>query len=440
MTRFLVLGDHTGTGFGTVTRDLGSAFIARGDDVRFVSFNEQTLGEELPEPLKGRTFELGHPTGWVGFFRTREEVAETLARIGTMFTGEAWKDAWTPEAVIVIGDPASVERSPVIELLPEGLPAFHYVAIEGIELPPRWGRIWQRLQPVAMSQFGALQIEMIYGKPVPFTYHGVDTSAFYPVSPLRPIVVRLKDGILALKTKEDCRKFVATAIAQTRNEKWAADPLRETWLFRADRNVPRKRYPSLFRSIAPVLHERPNARLLFHCGTIDEGGNLENDLSKYVPSIASRMMSTGFHDRYNGVERTMLAAMYNAADIYVSVSAEGFGLTIAEAMACGVPAVGLHFSSVPEVIGNTSGVPGEGSGGYTVPVGMLMENIYSHWWAGVNETEFAKQVLWLVDHPKRRRELGFLAAMHVARAFTWEGCAKGFADLVPAPVVTEVSA
>jgi glycosyltransferase involved in cell wall biosynthesis len=47
-----------------------------------------------------------------------------------------------------------------------------------------------------------------------------------------------------------------------------------------------------------------------------------------------------------------LVELYGAADAMVSPSTyEGFGLTFAEAMACGCPVVGVAASSVPEVVG-----------------------------------------------------------------------------------------
>ncbi len=63
MTRLLFLGDSAGTGFGTVTKDLGTALLALGVDVRFVSLNEQPV--ELEEPFAGRTATLGLPDGWL---------------------------------------------------------------------------------------------------------------------------------------------------------------------------------------------------------------------------------------------------------------------------------------------------------------------------------------------------------------------------------------
>ncbi len=47
-----------------------------------------------------------------------------------------------------------------------------------------------------------------------------------------------------------------------------------------------------------------------------------------------------------------LVELYGAADLMVSPSTfEGFGLTFAEAMACGCPVVGVAVTSIPEVVG-----------------------------------------------------------------------------------------
>ncbi len=48
-----------------------------------------------------------------------------------------------------------------------------------------------------------------------------------------------------------------------------------------------------------------------------------------------------------------LPYIFNAADVYVYPSFyEGFGLTILEAMACGVPVIASNNSSLPEVVGD----------------------------------------------------------------------------------------
>lgn len=419
MTRVLMLGDTAGTGFGTVTRDLAAAMVARGEDVRIVSMNEDAGAQavSLPAALQDRVVILGHDDGWLALgAMTDEGQAQRLAllaRARGVFTG-ATLGGWAPEAVVIVGDVASLKLSPWPAMLPDGLPAFNYVPVEGIDLPPRWKHIWDRIAPVAMSEFGADQIARVMPTRPPVVYHGVDPSAFWPVSEARPIVIREgRNKLVRLRSKAECRQYLG----------W---PLTATIIFRADRHMPRKNYASLFRCAAPVLAKHPEAWLVWHCRTIDHGGDLMDEASKYPDFIAARMGSTGHHDRSGAVDRKVLCAMYNAADVYATTSAEGFGLTIAEALACGIPVVGLDYSSVPEVIGPA---------GVTVPV-VLQDNPYSYFWAAPVQARFTEALEALVVDRAERQRLGSLGPSHVAR-FSWDAAAEQFSAIVagaPVPV------
>ena len=62
-----------------------------------------------------------------------------------------------------------------------------------------------------------------------------------------------------------------------------------------------------------------------------------------------------------GIRRTQsaqeLAELYSASDIVLSLSrAETFGLTVAEGMACGTPAVVYNNTAVPELITSNTGL------------------------------------------------------------------------------------
>ncbi len=426
--RLLFLGDSAGTGFGTVTHDLGSALIALGVDVRFVSLNEQI--EELDEPFKGRTASLGSPDGWLSgnwITAAREalasgaelpadqatEIRATVARIDGMFTGALFDDGWVPEAAIILGDVGSLKVSPVLSLIPEGFPAFHYVPIEGIGIPPAWAQLWKVLKPVAVCEFGADVIQVVTGSRPPVIYHGVDRSVFHPVSIAQPIVMRMGSELKVLRTKADCRKFLG----------WAQD---EIILFRSDRHMPRKCFAAMYRSVAPILAKYENVRLITHCRVTDEGGDLRDEISKYHVSIGSRMNITGIGGR---ADRKLLAAMYNAADIYVSTSAEGFGLTIAEAIACGLPAIGLDYSSVPEVMGPA---------GIAVR-SVLIDNIYSYFWATPIEKLYTEALEKLVTQKAERHVMGAKGPYHVQK-FDWAMSAQQFIDLARSFIRQEVAA
>lgn len=411
MTRILLIGDLAQTGFGTVTADLGRCLLDLGHDLRFLSQNE--LGE-LPEPFKSRTLAVNDDRSSWHVAANRGELHVSDLLTGKLFEG------WAPEAVILTADFYAARGLVFLtDDAPEAfkaVPTFHYVPVEGVGLPPSWNALWQIVHPVAMSEFGAAQIAKLTGTRPPVVYHGVRTEDFWPVSAAKPI--RLGDKVL--RSKADCREYFGY-------------PRDMRLCLRVDTNVPRKRYPSLLRAMSRVMASRPDVALLWHCRSSDEGGDLRDEVSKYAPSLRQRMGSTGFHDRYGTgmLARADLNALYNAADLYVTVSAEGFGLTIAEALACGVPVVGMDYSSVTEVIGPA---------GRVAPVGSLIDNCYGHFWAAVNEPEFARITGDLLDDERERKLLGAKGPFHVAANFQWPRAAQQFADIIDAQLHQEKAA
>jgi glycosyltransferase involved in cell wall biosynthesis len=223
------------------------------------------------------------------------------------------------------------------------------------------------------------------------------------------MVLRTNDagGLKVLRSKDDCKRL------------FGASP-ETTVLLRTDRLMDRKRYGSMLRAVAPVLERHPDVQVWMHCRTVDEGGNLDDIRSHFPPDLAQRMLTTGYRDRGMAVPLDMLNALYNAADVYLSTSAEGFGLTIAEAVACGVPVVAMDYTSVPEVVGPA---------GTLIPPGFLVENIYSYAWANIDEAKYTDAVEFLVTHKMRRREIGRLGPKHAAR-FTWTAAAEKFLSII----------
>lgn len=405
MTRILWLSDLGGTGFGTVTQDLCRALIERGEDVRIFSFRDQAP-PDTPEWAEGRMITLERKGDWLTWDEKLSAGDAMRAAVRGLFTGTAYEDGWAPEAVLILCDPAGIIRAELLDLLPDGLPAFHYVPIEGTGLPPYWRTIWQRIAPVAMSKHGAREIARLIGHEPPVVYHGVDTDTFYPATPSHPIV--WPDDAPPITSRADAKRA------------FGIDP-KTTVILRTDANAQRKAYGALFRSLAPVLAANPDALLLIHSKRIGEGGNLDEMRSHFPPHIAGRMAVPDFHEKYGGLPRHALATLYNAADIYVSNSSEGFGLTIAEAVACGVATVGLDFSAVPEVIGPA---------GVVVKPGRFIENIYAHWWAVADEIAFGIAVNEMIRDKGARWRYAGKGPEHIRRSFSWPEAARQFAELV----------
>jgi glycosyltransferase involved in cell wall biosynthesis len=87
---------------------------------------------------------------------------------------------------------------------------------------------------------------------------------------------------------------------------------------------------------------------------------------------------------------------------------EGFGLAIAEAMACGLPVVASNCSAIPELID-------EGKGGFLCPVGDV--------------DAFAEKINLLADSPILRREMGNYNRAKVEKMFTLERMANEYEKL-----------
>ena len=86
-----------------------------------------------------------------------------------------------------------------------------------------------------------------------------------------------------------------------------------------------------------------NPHLLF----LIAGPSLGRYASRELPD---NLVYAGFHPREK------LPLVYNAFDVYCFLSMSGeetFGLTVLEAMACGVPPIVPNFDGVPSVVGNT---------------------------------------------------------------------------------------
>ena len=118
--------------------------------------------------------------------------------------------------------------------------------------------------------------------------------------------------------------------------------------------------------------------------------------------------------------RKQLPTLYNAFDIYCfpSMAAEEtFGLTLLEAMACGVPPVVPRFDGLPDVVGDA---------GVIVPADEFSEDV-AGFAAYVSPAELSKGITSLLDDDFRH-ELG-QKARDRAVTFTWDDNAKRLIQL-----------
>ena len=101
--------------------------------------------------------------------------------------------------------------------------------------------------------------------------------------------------------------------------------------------------------------------------------------------------------------------LYRSNDILVSPTVrEGFGLAIAEAMACGLPVVASNCSAVPELID-------DGKGGFLCPVGDVKA--------------FAEKINLLAQAPELRHRMGDYNRAKVEKMFTVDRMISEYREL-----------
>jgi L-malate glycosyltransferase len=109
------------------------------------------------------------------------------------------------------------------------------------------------------------------------------------------------------------------------------------------------------------------------------------------------------------VSSTHMPDTYRSHDIFLSPTVrEGFGFSIAEAMACGLPVVASDCSSIPELVDH-------GKGGFLCPVGDV--------------EAFAEKINLLADSPRIRKEMGEYNRAKVEKMFTVERMVREYKEL-----------
>ena len=132
-------------------------------------------------------------------------------------------------------------------------------------------------------------------------------------------------------------------------------------------------------------------------------------------TMPDNLVYVGFHPREK------LPLIYNAFDVYCFPSVSGeetFGLTVLEAMACGVPPVISNFDGVPSVVGDA---------GFIVPAVHFEQDIASIA-SYVSPLDFSEKIRLLLNDPNLRQTYA-QKALSRAETFTWEKTAQRILSL-----------
>lgn len=185
--------------------------------------------------------------------------------------------------------------------------------------------------PIAISRFGEQQFRDAGFTPL-YVPHGIDTNIFAP--PDSQERVRSELGV-----PKDA--FVIGINA-------------------ANKDAVRKSFPQQFQAFAKFRRQHPESLLFVHAAVqAPQALNLMELAERNGIKDAIR-----FSDQYSyitgRIQPVNMAAWYGMIDVLSNTShAEGFGLPIIEAQACGTPVITTDFSSMPELTGAGWTVGGE---------------------------------------------------------------------------------
>jgi glycosyltransferase involved in cell wall biosynthesis len=381
--KVLWLGDAGAhTGFGRVTHAIGERLVDMGHDVHVCAVNYD--GDYWPTNLKLYVPNKLVPTDIYG----QSRFVELLAAV-------------EPDAVVMLNDPFVIakflfrNRWDEQKILLQYRPILAYMPVDGVNQPQTWSVLGKVTKPVLMSEFGRTWMP-----DAPVVWHGMDTDAYRPAKEKGYI----SSGGMEVRSKRDAKRALGY------------DP--DGFLVvRVDRNSRRKDFASTFKALVPVMKRHTDIQVHFHCKPTGEDGVELPQLFSREPEVAERFFVPGEHNTRKGWPESDLAILYNAADLFVSTSwGEGFGLTLAEAIACGTPVVAQNVSSITEVVG---------------PGGVLVEPLTT-----ITVTSGEDQ--WLPDVPAFtdaiehlysaggvRRKLGEAGRNHIKQV-SWDEAARRF--------------
>lgn len=371
--KVLIVGDSPflKTGFGRINSIAAAAFAEAGYDVGVVSgLSMDPVADSL---------------GYTMYYPEQGDVIGNLAANKAVYDFE-------PDLVYHTGEPGTLTA--FARTIPARIPFMAYSPIEGEPIVlSEWKAILAGMPGlITCSNYGVEVLKKYTGRDdVPMVYHGIDHDVFK--------VNGRRDEVRHMLGWDD--RFVVMTVAT---------------------NVRRKQHPRLFEAIAILRQHYKQDDIILYDHTVPfdshwlDGWNLPEiahnfgilDAVRFNPSVTKANDFVPEVGQYEGIG---LVDLYNAADLFVLPSqVEGFGLPIAEAMACGVPVAVTKYAAGWEVARDA---------GVGLPVKDWEVHKSGTRYANVDVEAMASEILRLKRNPRERARRSALGLQRV-RDFRWE--------------------
>ena len=375
-------GPFVATGFSTVGRQLAKGFSRLGHDVNFLSF--QHFGEILTVFDNDYDFKTTFGNLKNGYKLYPCDKSEFGINTFIPFLKKT-----KPDILITYFD---LWSKPMAFLVDNNISKYykwiHYASIDSSPIPASlYNNISAPQVLLSMSKYGQSEFKK-YNYSTDFIWLGVDTKLFIPRPELK-------------LTSQYNGKFVV--------------------LF-ASRNNLRKEPEKFLRAIKIISKKYPDKykNMVFHMHT--DMNDLEGlpllDIIRQLGIQDKVFKTANYNDVFDPLNREDLAKLYSLANIHVlPTGAEGFGLTIAETMACGIPTVMTNCSTGPELLHNEVGVSGR-----LAKVKEKIVGAIGSYLCLVDANDLAENIMFYYDNENERKRHGMNGRIFTERYLDWDDC------------------
>lgn len=374
MVKLLVLSDSaTPSGYGRIADEVMTRLHKRGLDVFAASLGYDGL---LPPSLDGQRLPY-----WVASLGGKPWLEEFQKLIGPV----------APDLIAVIQDAPYIEA---VRNLPVDWSQTGFLAItpvDGAPIYPRWVQTMRAADAaMSISEFGVAAYRKA-GVAAELCRPGVDPNVFFRKPDVERAAIRAQLGL-----QPD--QFVLGTMAMNQGRKAISQMVKAFFEFAADK--PEARYLLDMEAVSPAGWDIPalceqygwdKAKLIFRADAVRAGV-------------------------------TKLADRYNVLDAHMVIShREGYGLPLAEAMACGAVSLAMDYCSGPEIVGDGRGVL----------VKALEYEEIGTWGGAIDKfpdmTDLVSKLDGLYRNPAERAAIA-QKGMAWARSHTWDATADSVYD------------
>ena len=316
--KILWFGDSASvnTGFGNVAEGILDGIYKNGNH-EVIQLGMNYYGDPHRKPYDIYPLRTGDPYGKNRLYSVLRKVEPDVL----ITNNDIWAMGWIVPVL------ARVRQE-----LGKPIPWIAYFPIDGLPMRVEWVNFIRNYIdfPVTYTKWASDSIRVIDETlDVPFVYHGVDITQFYPSEDIK---AQMKAQISESLGRDI--KFIIGYVG---------------------RNQPRKRLPELMLAYKNFSKDKEDTLLYLHTPVVDMGWNLKRVRESLAMPKKSIMITPDLKPAI-GIEEYRLANLYKMFDVLcLPTVGEGFGLPLIEGMASGCPVVSTDCSVVPEIV-NDAGI------------------------------------------------------------------------------------